>query len=471
MISLLTATLLSAMGWPGNGVNVNGGKGCCWPNWIHSANVLQADVLVDSLGDLYSIDKYWGKIIKTADGYAMTAAPYYRNSAVLIKVNRALQVEFIKEYPDSVNLSNYFYLLTETPQGYLLFGTIQRPDYYGDGFIRYVDKQGETIWFQYLANSNYTNNILDVRTISDSLYVGVMFSEVKPYSPVKLGSGTTSIFYINLAGEKTRFWESKPEPEIGYLSKIVSADADGLLLFGVYPAAVVGTTRLLQPTLSKLDTNFQVQWVRHFGYIGSANADVEFRRIDRTVDGQYVGLGETIVGINDSSTTDAGWLYKFSPSGDSIWERAILPPVPVVYTNGGFFGGGGVLSSGSIVAGGSANDGNKLYCWLVKVSNDGCLDTLYCQSTAVGGPAGEIPVAELLLFPNPARGYCTLLTRAPVRQVRMFDFAGREIPVALEYPSGIRFSPGVKAGIYNLVVTDVLGRVGSCKVAVAGRGE
>ena len=438
-----------------------------------SANVLQAEVLVDSLGDHFSIDKSWGKIIKTADGgYAMTAAPYYRNSAVLIKVNRDFQVEFIKEYPDSVNLSNYFYLITETPQGYLLFGGIQRLDYYYDGFIRYVNKQGETIWFQYLSNTNYDNIVLDVRKISDSLYVCATVSDVKPYSPLKLGSSTSSLLYINLAGEKTGFWQSKPEPEIGFLRKIMSADTGGLLLYGVYLAGVVGTTPLGQPTLSRLDSNFQIKWVRHFGYIGSAAADVEFRKFDRTVDGNYIGAGETIVKINDEYSRSVGWLYKFSPAGDSLWERLIDPPVPVVYTNLGFFGGVGVLSSGSIVAGGAANEGNKLYGWLVKVTNDGCIDTLYCQSvsTAAPGWAGEIPPGGIVLYPNPASGACTILTRAPIRQVRMFDFAGREAPVVFEYPSGIRFSPGLAPGVYTVVVVDDRGRVGRAKVFVAKAG-
>ena len=128
-------------------------------------NLLLSKIILHPPGDFYSIDKAWGKIIKTSDGgYAMTSAPFYSNSAVLIKTNENFEVEFIKEYPDTVNLSNYFYKLLETPEGYLLYGSIQRPDYYTDGFIRYVDKQGETVWFKYFEFSQFsTTRLVAVR--------------------------------------------------------------------------------------------------------------------------------------------------------------------------------------------------------------------------------------------------------------------------------------------------------------------
>ena len=60
--------------------------------------------------------------------------------------------------------------------------------------------------------------------------------------------------------------------------------------------------------------------------------------------------------------------------------------------------------------------------------------------------------------------------QTPIRQVRMFDFAGREAPVVFEYPSGIRFSPGLAPGVYTVVVIDDRGRVGRAKVFVAKAG-
>ncbi len=64
-----------------------------------SGNLLAYYVVVDSLGDYYSIDRSWGKIAKVSDGgYTLTAAPLVRDGAVLAKLNRELEVEFVREY-------------------------------------------------------------------------------------------------------------------------------------------------------------------------------------------------------------------------------------------------------------------------------------------------------------------------------------------------------------------------------------
>ncbi|MCB9285876.1 MAG: hypothetical protein H6560_01060 [Lewinellaceae bacterium] len=87
-----------------------------------------------------------------------------------------------------------------------------------------------------------------------------------------------------------------------------------------------------------------------------------------------------------------GWLHKFSPEGDSVWENLIDAPFPIVYTNQGTLAGVGELSSGSIVAAGETINGNQRYIWLVKVTADGCLDTLCSTvSPVVEAPAPEEP--------------------------------------------------------------------------------
>ncbi len=109
-----------------------------------SGNLLQHKLLLDSLGDHYTNGTYWGDIIATEDGgYALTAAAFYRNSAFLIKLKNDLEVEFIKEYNDTINLSTFNYRLLEIKNGYLLYGNIQRPNFVGNAFVQRVDKTGE----------------------------------------------------------------------------------------------------------------------------------------------------------------------------------------------------------------------------------------------------------------------------------------------------------------------------------------
>ncbi len=303
-------------------------------------NLLFHNFIIDAKGDLLSTHKYWGNIIRTQDGgYAAVAATVYRKSAFLIKLDRDLQVEFIKEYPDTVNLSNYFYKLLETPEGYLLYGSIQRPDYYNDGFIRYVDKQGETIWFKNIELSKYENFVLHVYPINDSVYVAAIGTETNP----KPNQGIASLLYFNIDGTDIQLWSSKVDPKIGYFRKFVHVSSDEIICFSIYKTGVNGNTELFQPTLFKLNSNFQAEWVRHFGRIGSINASVMLWDFAPTIDGHYIGAGETLVKEGDEPSRRVGWLYKFSTDGDSIWERKINAPfLPLYFTNNGFLTGVGV---------------------------------------------------------------------------------------------------------------------------------
>ncbi|MCW5924259.1 MAG: T9SS type A sorting domain-containing protein [Saprospiraceae bacterium] len=375
-----------------------------------SGKVWKTKLILDSSGDHLGIDKHWGKIVKTSDGgYAMTAAPFYSNSAVLIKTDSDFEVEFIKEYPDTVNLSNYAYTLIEVSGGYLLYGAIQRPDYYNDGFIRYVDKQGETIWFKYLSYSVYNNSILDIKQVNDSIYV----AGIGTGASINPHTGFTSLLYFDLEGNELNYWASDIEPEIGYVRKIIPTNDGGIILFGLHKADFVSGTALFQPTLSKLDSNFQIEWVSHFGPIRSLVSYITLWDFAPTADGHYIGAGETLVKDGDDPTRRVGWLYKFSAGGDSLWERKVNAPfLPLYYTNSGFFGGVGVLSSGSIVAGGTTNEGNTKYCWLVKVTNDGCLDTLWCQTVTLLPPLIDAPI-KLSVWPNPATDFIFIDANAP----------------------------------------------------------
>lgn len=413
-----------------------------------SGNVIAHNFILDEMGDLLATGQAWGNIIRTADGgFAAIAATVYRKSAFLIKMANDLHVEFIKEYPDTVNLSNYFYNMIETPEGYLLFGAIQRPDFYDDGFIRYVDKQGETIWFSFVNYSDYSNGVVSLERLSDNLYIYGIVSGVTP------SSSNSSFHLIDTDGNIFTSLITLPEPEIGYLRKIIPLANGDILAYGLKVIEVINNSKRVQSTLSKLDSNFHVEWVRHFGRVSSLNASVILWDFAPAIDGHYIGAGETLVKDGNDPTRRTGWLYKFSTDGDSIWERKINAPfLPLYYTNSGFFAGVGVLGSGNIIAGGSTNEGNTQYCWLVKVTNDGCLDTLFCQpATAVTQPQNR-QWQELDIYPIPASSGFNITYSTEIIQVSLLDTQGNlllkqqnsgttasiDLPTSL--PNGIYFA-------------------------------
>jgi len=388
-----------------------------------SGSHLISNFILDSLGDALSMDQHYGRISKVSSGgYVLTAAPLQRNSAMLIKMGPNLEVEFIKEYTDTVNLGHYNYKEpVKTQDGYLLYGQIQRPNYFSDPFVRRVDDQGNTLWFNYYGDYELEDGFLDLKLINDSLFavVGVgIFDAGNAYSILK---------YIDLDGNVIKEWRSDNNPEIGFFRKLLPTADGGLIIFSQYQVEIIWSTLIVQPTLAKLDSNFQVQWVKHFGRAASLNARISFQDIEPTADGNYIAAGETVLKEGQSETRRVGWLYKFSPQGDSIWSKHLDTPLGTGPSIGGYFGGVGELSSGSIVAGGAAYSGNNFYPWLVKVGANGCLEEPCPVLSAIAGPAA--PAEEIRLYPNPNDGRFRLSwEQAPAGSnalCTLFDAQGR----------------------------------------------
>jgi len=390
-----------------------------------SGNLLISNLIPDPLGGALSMDQHYGKMSKVSDGgYAFTAAPLERKGAVLIKVSSNLEVEFIYEYPDTINLSHFlYYEPLEIDNGYLMCGAIQRPNYLKNPFVRRVNKSGHTIWFKYFGNYDSNEGFNTLARAHDSLFV---FGGVGINEP---GNAYSIIKYIDLEGNIIREWRSEDNPEIGYLRKVLPTSDGGVITFGLYQVELVFSTNIVQPTLAKLDSNFQIQWVRHFGKAASLNARISFQDIEPTADGNYIAAGETTVPAGGNNTRRVGWLYKFSPQGDSIWSKHIDTPLGTGPSIGGYFGGVGELSSGSIVAGGAAYEGSTLYPWLVKVGANGCLEEPCPVLSAIAGPAA--PPEEIRLYPNPNDGRFRLSwEQAPAGSnalCMLFDAQGRAV--------------------------------------------
>lgn len=421
-----------------------------------SGNILKHNFILDAQGDLLATDKAWGNIIHTADGgYAAIAATVGRKSAFLIKMTNGLQVEFIKEYPDTVNLSNFFYKLLETPEGYLLYGSIQRPDYYTDGFIRHVDKQGETIWIKNFDFSQFSTTVINIQKKTDSTYIASFVSTTS----IQENVGFSAFMVFDINGDESAFWQFPVESVVGANRKIIVTNEGEILAYGIFKVGIIGSTPQYQSTLLRFDDQLTPVWVSHFGRIGSLNASILLWDFAPTLDGHYIGAGETLVKDGNDPTRRVGWLYKFSIDGDSIWERKINAPfLPLYYTNSGFFAGVGVISSGSIIAGGSTNEGNTQYCWLVKVTNDGCLDTLFCQPVSTVAQPNNKPF-QVDIYPVPASSYFNIQSPVEISQVTVINALGKLVLkrqnvgkfITIDLPTSL------PAGIYFVEIQDEYG--------------
>jgi Secretion system C-terminal sorting domain len=208
------------------------------------------------------------------------------------------------------------------------------------------------------------------------------------------------------------------------------------LIYGLNVEEIVPSppfdTKLIKSTFSRLDNDFNIEWVKKYGIKSDLSSEIMFYDFKKTIDGNFIAVGRTSTETLDwGPTYERGWLMKFSINGDSIWSRQDTSDVmPIDDYNQQRFGGVGVLSSGSIVAGGYVTraEDNSSYIWLIKTTNDGCIDTLYCG--LVSGTQSEPPkvVQPVSIYPNPASNllHLTITDMATMPySLSVLDISGR----------------------------------------------
>ena len=358
--------------------------------------VLGFNTFTDSLGGYLAAGE---NLIKTFDGYAFTTAIIFRKSDALYKFSKDLSLKEVYEFPDTVNLAVFYEGLVALDNGFLLSGYVQRPDHKYDAFARKLDSLGNTIWLKQYGVPTQSQHALGIIQLSDTTFVLYGSEGTSFTNPEELHS---RIWVIDDNGLILNSWQSPDSLKWMGILELCPDGAGGLLAFTrTFLGYNDWDDYKLQPTLIKFDDELNVEWMRRFGPDHSSFSYWE--DIRATPDGNFIGAGRVApYDLADLNAHLYGWLYKFTPEGDSIWARADLSEVP--YESGiddNVFGGVGFLSSGSVVAGGNSYINGHIYGWIIKVTPDGCIDTLYCQPSAV---RPEPEVRKMKIYPNPADG-------------------------------------------------------------------
>lgn len=369
-----------------------------------NGNVIQSRFFLDSLGRDLVIAGTTNKIVKTSDnGYAFMAAPIQTDGAILYKVNASLEPEFNVEFIDTTKISNFGYQILETNFGYLLYGFVQNPDYKILGFIKYVNKYGEIIWNKEYSHGGINNSVMNVKAINDTTFIACSIIESNP----DLYYGYSAIRTFNINGEQLGYWQSAVDSEPGYLLNIKPTTDNGFIAYGNRLHHRLQNSYYVEPSFTKFDSNFNIEWIRHWGrptFTPSAT-----RMVDTylTEDGNYLSIGR-IAGVPDENYIYRvkSWFMKYSPEGDSIWSREVDTPSFLGQTYGGAIYGSGALSSGSVIGGGAALHVNAYFGWIVKLTRDGCLDTLFVcpETSSVHTPLDKEDVYNFQVYPNPTTG-------------------------------------------------------------------
>jgi hypothetical protein len=408
-----------------------------------------------------------GKIIATTDGgYATTASTLFGSNGVFLKVNRDLEIEFYHEFVDSLNNGELYIAPIEISNGFLLYGILSRPNTKFDAFIRRVDSQGNTVWWKTYGEYNRFEFFKSAALVSDSVFAfaGATYNNQGNFA-------NPWICVIDVNGEIVQEWKAP----VGYTAfddmRFAFPTSDhGWLTYSVadlgLPPIYNGWVRN-QSTWVKLDSNFQVQWTKRHG--PSIYYVDHFHDFVRAPNGDIIGVGER--GPYHPPTEGyyrKGWVMRFTPEGDSLWQWAgtLDPEINTLH----YLSGVGLLSSGSIVAAGQSIDAEGDWsCWVVKMSGDGCVDTIFCHPVA----APEAPTEErdrVQVFPNPADRSVRigLASGEPMDSVLIIDWQGQKLISITQPGRTYDLNLGNLApGIYLVNIETKTGSLGQTKLVVA----
>jgi hypothetical protein len=413
-----------------------------------SGNVLNHKLLKDSLNDFLSVDETWGGMIKTSDDcYIFPAVALGRGANLLIRLDKNLETKSIFEFDDTVDYAQFYDDVIELHDGgFLISGRLTRPNNKKDAFLRRVNKLGNTLWHKYYGNYDENEGFFAMVKMTDNRFMLGGYSSLSSTNPSQI---IAQIWVVDTSGNVLDIWKAPAVSDLVVINNLSPTNDGGLIALGRTYLGEGPWGSKVQTTIMKFDSTFQVEWIKQVG--PSSSGYNAFNDLIATFDSSFIAVGQRTQYGNLLQPSDdwGGWMFKFSLNGDSIWSRADHAPLPYSSTGAFIYGGVDVFSSGSVVAGGKGDANNTFVGWVVKVTADGCLDTLFCNTVSVVEP----PAAKddfLKVWPNPASDFINievpgfsevefLLYDSQGRAVRRGKFVGQAALPSASLPEGFYF--------------------------------
>lgn len=370
------------------------------------------------------------EIIKTSDGgYAMVGSNLASDKGLLIKLSHMGDTVFYKKYGTPPNAQNRLIRkVLETGDGYFLSGTMFYND--PDIFLMKVDKQGNFLWEKTYGQAGVREIMGSLIKINDN-HFAIGAQKVKnPGSPPYNASNTwvkSWLIEIDSLGNIINSSESPLNIQggMGGLKKMVNGWLYGTIEFEILSQFEWGQRSKILRTGEDIS---DVIWEKHVSattLLGNTISDLK-----PTPDGNWVAVGQWATPHPPPPMFGPNYLggstFKFTSDGDSLWARLDTAFWHPDCGSENYLGGVVVLPSGSIIAAGYANSNcfnpERSYGWVLKISKDGCVDTL-CVTTDV---KIEPAIPEIVVFPNPTTGTIDVMG-CDYCELEIYDMLGRLI--------------------------------------------
>jgi hypothetical protein len=379
----------------GNLINQGLEYGLLFASFDTLGNLLDYQVMYDSLGDVPTLN-YPNSFIKLADGsgYAGIGTYFFREKGFLVIYNNDGSIRKFVEYPNTDVLAPFYIEIFEVSDGFFILGDKQLQDGFSRIFLIKTDKEGNKLWEKrYGMTPPRENGYGGIVKVNDNEYVIGGASTTIPTIP-QIVYNTSNFYVIDSLGNLKSSWDSQPSTtDMGVGYGLQRTEQGGWLYstnelyFG--PPNYVYERKL---KVIERDSDYNIVNQRTYGTFRPSNFLKNFKKIN---DG-FLVLGQRVI-PQPAPGIARGSMLKINSSADSTWNY--LDTAFTVATN--LLYDAVELPSGSIIACGYSRTTNILkdWAWLVKVSKDGCVDTLNCIS--VSSFESPNPVSQFRVYPNP----------------------------------------------------------------------
>lgn len=425
-------------------------------------NLLNKRVIQDSWGDDLVLSLNYGFIRTKKGGFALVGTPFYRQAGFVMRLDeRGNKVSYVDNV-DTISKVIRHQQILEIETGFMVFGERQISDFSVGVFLAKTDSIGNVEWEKWYGVPGINRTVNSVQKLNDNLFL-VAGSHGKD------SNGQTwyhsLIFAIDSLGNV--LWEFKGPKNEESSARGIAPTPNGGFIYGAGSYEPISQNEFASNIhLVCRDSNMNLLWevfpTPTDYYINT------FMDVQPSPDGTWLALGNWPPPVTPPGGINylAGGLIKVNPLGDTLWNQIFTgyPEHPIgTFSN---TGGMAVLPSGSIVVVGETYTywpQQSTYAgWVIKISPDGCVDTLLCATSPAHEPLGEAAVPVYRAYPNPSTGlFQVMVQNAPANALnfKVFDAAGRLVRSAFAGSTGTAFSQtldltDLPAGLYLLQISD-----------------
>jgi len=381
----------------GNLINQNFESGLLFALFDTLGNLLNYQVMYDSLEDRPTLN-YPNSFVKLADGSGFAGLGNYlfRETGFFALYNNDGSIRKFVEYANTDVLAPFYIEIFEVSDGFFILGDKQLQDGYSRIFLMKTDKEGNKLWEKrYGLAPPRENGFGSIVKVNDNEYViGGASTTIPPFPQIVYN--TSNFYVIDSLGNLKSSWASLPSTTDMGVGYGMYRTEQGGFIYSTNELQFAPPVNVYERKLKVIerDSNYDIVNEKTYGVFHALN----FLRNLKKIENGFLVLGQRAFAYNSPPPGSVrGSMLKVNNSADSTWnylDTAFTFATNLLYD-------AVELPSGSIIACGYSRTTNPLkdWAWLIKVSKDGCVDTLNCMT--LSNFESPTQASKMRVYPNP----------------------------------------------------------------------